>query len=77
MAGDELNYFVLGLNESSIEEDMKKAYRSMSLRFHPEKHIHEDATRVMKMINEAKDGLADTLHNNDAIREEEPIRMVE
>ena len=29
--GDILNLFVLGLNESSIEEYMKKAYRSMSL----------------------------------------------
>ena len=35
--GEILNLFVLGLNESSTEEDTKKAYRSMSLRFHPEK----------------------------------------
>ena len=63
-----LNLFVLGLNESSTEEDMKKAYRSMSLRFHPDKNIHEDASKVMQMINEAKEGLEDTLRNNDEIR---------
>ena len=29
--GEILNLFVLGLNESPTEEDIKKAYRSMSL----------------------------------------------
>ena len=38
--GEILNLFVLGLNESSTEEDIKKAYRSMSLLFHPDKNIH-------------------------------------
>ena len=46
----------------------------MSLRFHPDKNIHEDASKVMQMINEAKEGLEDTLRNNDAIREEESVR---
>ena len=64
-----LNLFVLGLNESSTEEDTKKAHHSMSLRFHPDKYIHEDASKVMSMINEAKEGLEYTLRNNDAIRE--------
>ena len=49
-----MNLFVLGLNESSTEEDMKKAYRSMSLQFHPDKNIHEDASKMMGMINETK-----------------------
>ena len=75
--GEILNLFVLGLNESSTEEDMKKFYRSMSLRFHPDKNVHEDASKVMRMINEAKEGLEDTLHNNYAIREEERVRMAE
>ena len=35
----------------------KKDYRSMSLRFHPDKNIHEDASKMMGMINEAKEGL--------------------
>ena len=56
---------------------MKKAYRSMSLQFHPDKNIHEDASKVMLMINEAKEGLEDTLSNNDAIREEERVCMAE
>ena len=32
-----LYLFVLGLNESSTEADMKTAYFSMALRFHPDK----------------------------------------
>ena len=49
----------------------------MSLQFHPDKNIHEDASKVMQMINEAKEGLEDILRNNDAIREEERVRMAE
>ena len=75
--GEKLNLFVLGLNKSSTKEDMKKAYRFMSLRFHPDKNIHEDASKVMKMINEDKEGFKDTLRNNDAIGEEERVRMAE
>ena len=49
----------------------------MSLRFHPDKNIHEDASKMMGMMNEAKEGLKITLRNNDAIREEECVRMEE
>ena len=47
----------------------------MSPRFHPDKNIHEDASKIMGMINEAKEGLKITLRNNDEIREEERVRM--
>ena len=49
----------------------------MSLRFHPDKNIHKDASKVMRMINEAKEGIKTTLRNNDAIIEEEHVRMSE
>ena len=55
-----MNLFVLGLNESSTEEDIKKAYRSISIQFQPNKNIHEGASKVMRMINKAKEGLEDT-----------------
>ena len=35
--GDELHYHVLGLNDSLKEDDTKKSYRSLALRFHPDK----------------------------------------
>ena len=75
--GEILNLFVLGLNKYSTVEDIKKSYRSMSLQFHPDKNIHEDASKVMRMINQGKEGLEDTLRNNDAVREEERVRMAE
>ena len=49
---------------------MKKAYHSMARRFHTVKNIRFDTTEMNKMINEAKDGLEDTLRTNDASKEE-------
>ena len=69
-----LHLFPIGLNDSSIVAKMKVAYRSMARRFHPDKNIGLDTTERMKMINEAKDGLEDTLRTNDASREEERVR---
>ena len=56
---------------------MKIAYRSMARRFHPDKNIGLDTTKMMTMINQAKDGLEDTLRTNDASREEERFRSAE
>ena len=55
--GGIFNLFLLGLIDSSTEEDLKKSYRSMSLQFHSDRNIHEDASKMMEMINEAKEGL--------------------
>ena len=49
------NKFVLSLNESSTESDMKIAYRSMALRFHPGKNIGLDTSKMIVIINKAKD----------------------
>ena len=68
-----LNLYVLGLNYSSTEAEMKKAYYFMARRFHPDKNIGLDTTEMMKMINEAKDGLEDQLRTNNASREEECV----
>ena len=56
---------------------MEKAYYSMTCRFYPDKNIGLDTTEMMSMINEAKDGLEDTLSTNDAIREEYRVRAAE
>ena len=56
---------------------MKTAYCSMARRFHPDKNIGLDTTKMMTMINEAKDGLENTLRTNDAIREEEHVQAAE
>ena len=66
-----LNLHVLGLNYSSIFEEMIKGYRSTARRFHPDLNFGYDTTEMMTMINMAKEGLQDQLRKNDAVREEE------
>ena len=46
----------------------------MARRFHPDKNIGLDTTKMMTMINTAKDGLLDLLIDNDQIREEENVQ---
>ena len=66
----ELNLYVLDLNSNSKITEMNKAYRSMARRFHADKNIGLDTTKMMTMINTAKDGFLDRLRENDQVREE-------
>ena len=54
---------------------MKKSYRSLDLRFHPNRNNYSQVTEVMHMIIKANENLESTLRHNDKIREEERIRM--
>ena len=45
-----LNLFVTGLNDSSTEAEIKKAYYYMTSIFHPDKNIGLDTTEMMKMM---------------------------
>ena len=62
-------YLVLGLNESSTEDYIKKVYRSLDRQFHPDKNKHSQFSDVMQMINEAKEELEDTFRHNDTMME--------
>ena len=42
----------------------------MALRYHPDKNKHLQASAVMRMINEAKEGSEDLLYYNDEMREQ-------
>ena len=66
-----MHYHVLGLNESSKEDDMKKAYRKLALQYHPDKNKHPKASAMLRMINVAKRGSEDLLRYNDTMREQE------
>ena len=72
-----MHYIVLGLNESSSEDNIKKVYRSLACQFHLEKNQHSQFSDVMLMINEAKEELEDTFRNNYAMREKEHFRMAQ
>ena len=73
----ELDLDVLGLNYSSTEIEMIKAYCSMARIFHPDSNFGFDTAEMMKMINTAKDGLQYQLCKNDACREEERVQGAE
>ena len=73
----ELNLYVLDLNSNPTITEFNKAYRSMARRFHPDKNIGLDTTKMMTMINTSKFGLLDLLRDNDQMREEENVQAEE
>ena len=62
---DANHYEVLGIERNADEKDIKKAYRSASKKWHPDKHQnHEDnkarANTMFKRVNEANQILGDS-----------------
>ena len=52
-------YEVLGVPRTATEAEMKKAYRALALKYHPDVNKSEDATEAFKEINEAYQVLSD------------------
>ena len=52
------NYYdILGVNKNATQDDIKKAYRNLSKKYHPDKNGGDDSK--FKEINEAYDTLGD------------------
>jgi DnaJ-class molecular chaperone len=50
-------YEILGINKDATDNDIKKAYRKMALKFHPDKNKFVGTKDVFKKISQAYDCL--------------------
>lgn len=53
-------YDALGISQDANESEIKKAYRSMSLKYHPDRNPSEEAKSKIQTINEAYETLSDS-----------------
>src|SRR5688572_13433542 len=53
-------YEVLGVSKDTSAEEIRKAYRALAKKYHPDVNSSPDAARMTAMINEAYDVLTNT-----------------
>ena len=53
-----INYYeLLNINKNATEEEIKKAYRTMAKKYHPDINKSTEASKIIISINEAKETL--------------------
>jgi DnaJ-class molecular chaperone len=60
------NYYdILGVNENASQQEIKKAYRKLSMKWHPDKNQTSDAKGQFQKIGEAYETLGDDRKRNE------------
>jgi DnaJ-class molecular chaperone len=60
-----MNYYeILGVDNKATSEEIRKAYRQLSLKYHPDRNSDPSATEKYKQINEAYETLSDSAERN-------------
>lgn len=60
MSSNKQNFYeILGISENAGEHEIKKAYRALSLKYHPDRNPSPDAMDKIQLINEAYETLGD------------------
>ena len=52
-------YEILGVDKNASESEIKKAYRTLSLEFHPDRNSSAEATEKFQEISQAYETLSD------------------
>lgn len=52
-------YELLGVKKDATKEEIKKAYRDMVKKYHPDVNKSEEANKIIISLNEAKETLLD------------------
>lgn len=63
---DSINYYeLLGVKNDATKEEIRKAYRTMAKKWHPDINKDESASTMIVMLNEAKETLLDDIKRRD------------
>lgn len=60
----ETYYDILGISKDATDSDIKKAFRALSLKYHPDRNPSEDTTEKFQKIGEAYEVLSDPEKRN-------------